>query len=148
MKQTEKKRANPVTGILWKLLLIAFLSLFLYTMVQVSAEMIIDYNKENMNQADAIERCDGYYYDRDFAGLRETMILYDLYDEIYDKYWEVVDGYEDYQYCLQARRALAMGDIQYMDKAEAYEDLVLSNAKNCKFSDNQNILQEFVEAIQ
>lgn len=143
MKHIEKKRSNPIVGILWKLVLIVFLVGMMFSMIPAAMKAIVDYNEEHLNQAETIERCDNYYYDRDFGGLREILTLYDLYTQDYDKYWEAVNGYEDYQYYLQYKRAVAAGNTQYEQPAADYRSKVVSNWENCQFSENQKLLEEF-----
>ncbi|MDD6482216.1 MAG: hypothetical protein PUF65_08155 [Lachnospiraceae bacterium] len=142
------KQKNPIIGIVWKSVLVLYFGMLFYTMIKISVEMIVDYNQDHYNQAESIERCDYDYYNRNFGGLRETLTLNHLHDEIFDKYWEVVDGYEDYVNYVTWQRAANQGVEESSTQVENYRTAVIENSKNCKFSDNQEILDGFVENME
>ena len=40
-----------------------------------------------------LNACNRYYYEGDWASLRDTLIMYELWEEDYQKYWEITDAY-------------------------------------------------------
>lgn len=95
-----------------------------------------------------INRCDEYYYEREYAELLDYMHLYDAYDERYDVYWEVLDAYVDLQE-YQKWQKVSETDIEDARKMEEmYFDRVKEAAKNCHFPQNQKYLDDFVERLQ
>ncbi len=95
-----------------------------------------------------INRCDEYYYEKEYAELLDYMHLYDAYDEKYDVYWEVLDAYVDLKE-YQKWQKVSETDIEDARKMEdMYFDKVKAAAKNCHFPQNQKYLDDFVESLQ
>ena len=62
-----------------------------------------------------MNRCDEYYYEKDYAEMLDYMNLYQMYDEKYDVYWEVVDAYVDLQEYLKLNFLSFCGYCFYLD---------------------------------
>lgn len=128
-----------------KLIVVLF---FLFTLFEMIAMSIEDaawdakyYSKDNM-----IRQCDEEYYDRDFAGLLWYLKLYELYDDDYAIYWEIVNAYNDYVSWHAWKGALESREMQEAVEKEAQARQRLEeNSKNCKFEKNQKILDSFIE---
>ena len=43
-----------------------------------------------------LTNCERDYINRKYDQLYSTLYIYDLYDDTYGKYWEIVKGYQDY----------------------------------------------------
>lgn len=95
-----------------------------------------------------MNRCDEYYYEKDYAEMLDYMNLYQMYDEKYDVYWEVVDAYVDLQEYLKWQKVSEtdIADARKMEKQ--YYDKVMAAAGNCHFPQNQKYLDDFVESLQ
>lgn len=105
----------------------------------------MDYYEED---AQLINRFDGFYYEKKYDELYNTMHLYHTYDAKYDVYWEVLDAYIDSVECLKWRK---VSESQIEDAGEMeqyYYDKVIEAAKNCRFPQNQKYLDDFVESVQ
>jgi len=98
---------------------------------------------EDKDLADVVEICDSYYYEREFAKLRETLILNAAFEDIFDKYWEAVNGYCDYMQYNQWKLTPSEEVI-----TSEYKQTVIDNYENLKFEDNKKILKEYCDAVK
>ena len=82
-----------------------------------------------------MNRCDEYYYEKDYAEMLDYMNLYQMYDEKYDVYlkWQKISETD-------------LADATKMEKQ--YYDKVMAAAGNCHFPQNQKYLDDFVESLQ
>lgn len=143
-----RKMKKPTWGkLILKLAGILFLGMFFVSGLLVLLENVAEGKWED-DTARMIQICDRYYYERDFAGLRDELELYDLYSEAFDPYWEVVDGYNDYLAWIQWSKAAEMGLPDGEKNAAAYERKVYENLQNVKFDSNVSILQGFADQIE
>lgn len=123
---------------------------FLISLIQMIFTSIEDaaWEAEYNSKNNMIRQCDEDYYDRDFAGLLWYLKLYDLYDEDYDIYWEIVNAYNDYVSWHAWKETLESGEMpEAMQKEAEARQKVEENARNCEFTKNQKILNGFVERV-
>ena len=121
-----------------------FLLLFILAGVFALADEIeMNYEYSNKNTGRMITYCDREYYARDFGALRETLTLYDLYGEDFGKYWEVINAYEE----VVNYQAFS-GLDEYKEDADGCLARIESMARECKYQDNQRILDGFLEMVK
>ena len=114
----------------------ALIALVWLLMLLSSVILVISENGDNASKADLIRWCDGSYYDRDYAGLYDTLTLYDLYDEDFAHYWEAVDRYQAYAKYKQWTQA---GDES---KAQRAKEQLQKLAVAPKFPQNSTLLKQ------
>ena len=124
-----------------KTVIAAFLAFILFvfsvTAIYGISEDFVDYGDDT---AAMINNCNRSYYEKDYGYLRDSLTLWGLYSEDFDKYWEICDAYELYVEC-QEYAGLPDGKAQ-LDILRAE----LGNAaQQCRFAENQNRINEFVE---
>ncbi len=95
-----------------------------------------------------INRCDEYYYEKEYAELLDYMHLYDAYGEKYDVYWEVLDVYVDLQEYQKWQKVSETDIADAREMEKQYYDKVITASKNCRFPQNQKYLDDFVESLQ
>ena len=132
-----------VVRIIFKLGFILLGILFWVSMFQVIWEEIID----TTDTATRVRYCDNYYYAKDYVELREELDNSGMEDQVFDKYREVVYGYNDYLQYVQYKKAVAAGHEESKERMEQYCQKVMDNANNCKFEDNKKQLQEYVDKL-
>lgn len=155
----------------YKVNLVAFIiksiAAFLVVLTAISAigvvwEMVID-EAEYSGQEYYLSRCEQLYMDREFSQLYDNMNLYNLTEPEYDKYWELVNGYQDNLLYLSYRSVQEQGkkqvDFAYIngeeestrvhfdaeEKIQFYGNKVRENAENCRFESNERYLAGFAE---
>ena len=95
-----------------------------------------------------MNRCDEFYYEKQYDELFEHMHLYDNYDEKYDVYWEVMDAYVNLQEYLKWKN-VSETDISDASKMQdMYHNRVVNAAISCRFPQNQKYLDDFVEMLE
>lgn len=130
-----------------KLIVAVFFLLSLFEMFSTAIEDAA-WEAEYHSKDHMIRQCDEDYYDRNFAGLLWYLKLYDLYDEDYDMYWEVVNAYNDYVSWHAWKGTLEFGEMpEAVQKEAEARQKVEENARNCEFTKNQRILDGFVEKV-
>jgi len=97
--------------------------------------------------ADVIERCDAVYYEEKYSDLWHDLRLYDAYDENFDVYWEMVNGYRDYMQYKQWVTTPVDKIPESTEMAESYRKKVIENAENCKFDQNKKKLAAYAKEI-
>ena len=137
-KSNEKKPSVVLMG-LKTVLAALILGVFLLFVAGMAGLIGEQYQWTNKDTARMIDQCNRYYYERDLGGLREILCLNDLYGEEYDVYWEAADANSDYYSWLGFFRA---GDTASEQKM--FEQ-IKENAENCSFSQNQKLLDQFVQ---
>lgn len=140
----KKDRKKPsVVKLVIKTVLAVFTALFL---VLLSLEALSEFTDNIVDMEDDIasniDFCNWRYYDRNYAALREELTLYNLYSEDFDKYWEIVDGYEIYLRCLEYRE-LPDGAEQALE----YQQMLERMAADCRFDENRRQLQHYIDAL-
>lgn len=130
-----------IKGLL-KLFAIFLMGCYLYSLGAVLLENITDEAYEK-DKAARINACDRSYFAGNYIELREYLILYDAYDDEYDKYWEMVDGYIDY---MQYKQWKVTDNAS--EQVALYEKKLYDNYTNCKFETNKNELKKYYEAAK
>lgn len=98
-------------------------------------------------KADIVDRCNDYYYDKEYGDLYDYLILYDAYDEAYDVYWEIIDGYVNYIECAKWS-AVSLDDVPDADKMAAlYKEKLQKCIADCKFDKNKRELERFATML-
>ncbi|MCR5716849.1 MAG: hypothetical protein K6G23_08390 [Lachnospiraceae bacterium] len=134
--------------LLLKTLFFAFVMLFGYLSISVLFYQVRDSVTDQTINADQLRWLDTKYYGGDYAGLYSTMILYGLYDdELYQSYWEMIDASQDYYDCMMWNGASQNGYAGAPYKAASYYEQLLYDAANCKYSFNQALIDQLVDAV-
>ncbi len=101
----------------------------------------------SMSMAEKMDMCEECYRDKNYSKMRDSMQLFDAYEESFDVYWEAVNGYADYMQYLQWSNT-AEEDVEGSEEmAEYYREKIIKNAENCKFSGNKKQLEEYANVI-
>lgn len=95
-----------------------------------------------------MNRCDEFYYEKQYDELFEHMHLYDTYDEKYDVYWEVMDAYVDLQEYFKWKNVSETDISDARKMQEMYHNKVVNAAIRCRFPQNQKYLDDFVEMLE
>lgn len=133
--------------VLLKVLCVGIIFLTIYSMANVGIENIIE-SSEEKDMSSYVNACDRYYYEKQYGQLRDYLFLYELYDDTFDVYWEVVNGYCDYIECVQWASAAETGLDGSISIAEQYLQKVAENAENCRFPANEERLCEYVNMLK
>lgn len=107
------------------------------TMMTPDVEQI-EYTEE---QSRIIHECDQYYYEKQYGQLREYLYSNKLYDEPYDAYWEMVNGYTDYIEYVTYKKGINL------QKTEEYKKKVIQNANRCRYEKNQKELDRLKRVV-
>lgn len=127
---------------------IFFVGLFVYGMCWGILNLVEEEDYLDVDTVDMVRWCDDDYYGRNYADLYDMLTLYDLEGETYDKYWDLVNGYIDYQNYIMWEKAEAAGVENAVSYVEEYYNKVESNAVNCKYPLHKPSLQQFFEEIK
>lgn len=95
-----------------------------------------------------MNRCDEFYYEKQYDELFEHMHLYDNYDEKYDVYWEVMDAYVNLQEYLKWKNVSETDISDARKMQDMYHNKVVNAAISCRFPQNQKYLDDFVEMLE
>ena len=104
--------------------------------------------KEGESVASRVESCEIWYSDKDYRNLYRTLKLWKTEEPDFDVYHELMDGYWDYlhyQAYSKIEESSMVEDVA--GNQQYYEKKLMDNAKNCKDSRNQHILDKFTESI-
>ena len=107
------------------------------TMMTPDVEQI-EYTEE---QSRIIHECDQYYYEKQYGQLREYLYSNKLYDEPYDVYWEMINGYADYIEYVTYKKGINL------QKTEEYKKKVIQNANRCRYEKNQKELDRLKRVV-
>lgn len=120
--------------------LIAFvLFIFSLTAIYGISEDFVDYGDDT---AAMINNCNRSYYEKDYGYLRDSLTLWGLYSEDFDKYWEICDAYDLYIQCFEYA-GLPNGKSR-LNVLQAE----LGNMKQqCRFAENQGRLDQFYSEV-
>lgn len=119
---------------------------FLYGMCY-GVFMLADDDYDDVSEKDLIRWCDDDYYARDYDRLYETLSLYDLSGERYDKYWDLVNSYICYENYLMWEKAEAAGINNATEHMEEYYDLLNQSAETCAYPLHKETIEGFVKEI-
>ncbi len=148
-KQIAKRQHKPsMADMIAKVIVILILGGMYICLALVALDEAADYDFADNNMTRYTSGCDEYYYTKKYGQLLGYMKLYDLYKPEFDKYWEIVDGYGDFLQYEQYERAEEMGMEGASEQVAYYKEKLAENAKNCKFPENQERLDEFVSEVQ
>ncbi len=122
---------------------------FIWILLAVSSISIMweDANDDYGTDAYILNYCDVYYYEKQYDELYEHLRLQKAYSDIYDKYWEVVDVYIDYQEYKKWQKVSEEDIANARQKEDEYRQKVTNAAKKCEFPQNQKYLDDFVEML-
>lgn len=145
MQKKEKQLKSSVfnksllaTGLLFVLIVVVYSIIF----------GVVFGEYDDNDKADYVNWCNRYYYAKEYGSLLEELQLFNLYDEEFDIYWEITDGYRDY---IEYEQWSSVTDEELpgsSQKAEEYRQKVIDDVKNCEFEANRERLQEFVDKIR
>lgn len=148
MMKRNAKKPSVIKMIIKSIFVVSMTVGWLFTAVSLVWMVFEEGTDYHNSDAYRINRCDEYYYEKDYAKLLDYMNLYKTYDETYDVYWEVLDAYVDLQEYLKWKKVSEadMADARKMEKQ--YYDKVMEAAGNCRFPQNQKYLDDFAESLQ
>lgn len=141
-----KEKKKMIRGLVLRICLCLVLGLLLWDLLAV----FLDQASEGVWEKDTgrmVSICDRYYYDRNYSDLREQLELFDLYGTEFGKYWEAVEGYQDYLNVLQWTRAEEMGLPQSQGQAVFWRQKLESLARQPEYAENQGIFRSLVEQL-
>ncbi len=141
-----KEKKKMIRGLVLRICLCLVLGLLLWDLLAV----FLDQASEGVWEKDTgrmVSICDRYYYDRNYCDLREQLELFDLYGTEFGKYWEAVEGYQDYLNVLQWTRAEEMSLPQSQDQAVFWRQKLESLARQPEYAENQGIFRSLVEQL-
>ena len=136
--------------IVWGLILRIALCLALALILWGVLTMFLDQASEGTWEKDTgrmVSICDSYYYDRDYAALRDELELFELYGEEFGKYWEAVRGYQAYLNGLQWSRAEEMDLPRSQGQARVWREQLEVLAAQPEYGENQSIFRNLVEQL-
>lgn len=148
MKKSRKKREPSVFRIACKFLVCLLLIALLYYEAVFTIAFVVENNYDQRDMANKIQMCDEYYYKKQYGKLKESLELYELYDDHFDVYWEAVKGNSDYLQYLQWSKTDPSIVKDSAARAESYRQKVQDNGENCRFEKNQKQLDWYMERIQ
>ena len=130
-----------------KIIISILLIIFIILSLKFLLFAVVEHNEFNQymdigDNADHVNVCDNCYYNGEYGVLYDTLCLYDMYGEKYNQYWEIVNGYIDYEDYLMYHNA---GNEE---KASELKAKVLDNFNNCNYNDNKRILEKYKNAIE
>ncbi len=135
-----KVKAPETWKIIIKLLIAVSMTLFfviIFFGILDDIKERYDYTSKDISRM--LDSCSEDYYRNDYSRLKDTLTLYDLYDERFSKYWEICDAYEAYM------------DYKIEMNTEEDESLPLQKLKDLKentvFSDNRKIMDSLLAEI-
>lgn len=129
-----------------RIIAIFFAGFFLYGMCYGVFMLADDY--DDVSEKDLIRWCDDDYYARDYGRLYETLSLYDLNGEQYDKYWDLVNAYIYYENYLMWEKAEAAGLDHAAEHMEEYYDLLYQSAETCAYPLHKGTIEDFMKEIE
>lgn len=141
-----KNKRKMVKGLILRIVLCLVLALLLWGVLATFLDQVSEGTWER-DTGRMVRICDRYYYDRDYAELREQLELFDLYGEEFEKYWEAVQGYQDYLNVIQWSRAAEMDLPQSQGQAEAWREKLEFLAAQPEYAENQSIFQGLLEQL-
>lgn len=115
------------------------LFLFGAATISIISEDFVDYGDDT---AEMINNCNRYYYNKEYGDLRDSLDLWGLYSEEFDKYWEICDAYELYVECYEYA-----GLEDGTDKVKLLQAQLGTMAQQCRFAENQNRLNQFYSDV-
>ncbi|MBQ9765283.1 MAG: hypothetical protein IJW18_03690 [Lachnospiraceae bacterium] len=124
-------------------LLYMFVNIMIFTIFYM--DEVGDYDD---NLAYQVDGCNRYYYQKEYAELRDYLMLYNSYEDEFDMYWEIVDGYADYRQYLQWLQTPEDRVQGSSEMATMYKQRVIDNALNCRFEQNRAQLTKYAEEIK
>ncbi len=148
-----------------------FLCIFiLFMLIGIAIELpsSVRYELKYSGKEYHLSNCERDYIDRNYEELYSTLFIYNLYDDAYGKYWEIVKGYEDYVMYTNYKNLLDMGieqenlEISENEKdyreavqvefdaaqlCEKYRKKVLQDARDCKYQENERYFNEITAKL-
>ncbi len=141
-----KEKRKLLRGLVLRIALCLVLALILWGVLA----MFLDQVSEGTWEKDTgrmVSICDRYYYDRNYAELRDELELFDLYGEEFGKYWEAVQGYQTYLNVIQWSRAEKMDLPEAQGQTEAWREKLEALAEQPEYGENQAIFQSLVDQL-
>lgn len=140
------KKQPTALGIIIKSLILSFL-VFILGGIMIFTITYVFIGDYETSEADIVNGCNGYYYEKEYGELRNYLLLFDAFGENYDMYWEIVDGYGDYMQYVQWSSTSEDDVSGSSEMAEHYRKKVEENVNNCKFSQNEEQLRVYLDEV-
>lgn len=139
-------RVYPFRSI-WRLALLLVMLFFLVSFYMNLAPKI-DVMVKDQTHEEVISSCETkYYFLKDYAGIGNTLFLYDAVEPEFDQYWEIFDVYDDYTSYLLWYKASEEFDHKtesYKTLAAYYEDRVQTVYDETIYDENRGIIKGFI----
>lgn len=140
----------PSVGTLLKKIAILVLILggIIVSVIFICTLLLKEFEEDDDSLSYKNSLCRTYYDDEQYGQLYYILTSSNLYDEEYEVYWEIVNGYIDY---MEYGKWLNVTEEQISGSTEKiayYRQKVIDNAKNCKYQQNKQQLNEYVDMIK
>lgn len=145
---TSEYRVSIIKVIIKILIALFLIGLWICIALYCIEEVTDDDEVYFRSDAYMINKCDDYYYEREYFELYKYMLNNEAYDEIFDVYWEVADAYIDLQEYLKWKNVSTIDMQEAREMEQMYKEKVLNYAKNPAFPQNQKPLNELVEMLE
>ena len=143
-------------------------SLIMLVGIAIELPSCIRYELKYSGKEYNLSNCERKYINRDYEELYNILCIYDLYDDIYGKYWEIVKGYQDYCIYVNYKNMLEQGteqvklevpeneeeyigavqvEFDVAGMCEKYRRKVLQDARDCKYPDNERYFNEITAKL-
>lgn len=129
------------------LLFVISFSLFM-TLIITLGNIFGSKYKYNTSKAEIIGMCNRSYSDRNYGDLYDILLLYDAYDDQFDVYWEMVDGYNNYIEYVKWSEADAKGVADAAVMASSYKEKLKECIDNCTSDRNKKELEKFANKMK
>ena len=139
-KFTDRKKPSTAKLVIKTIIAVIIGLFFIMTAFSAIAAISEDFVDYGDDTAAMINSCNRSYYEKDYSELRDTLILFELYDDDFDKYWEICSAYEQYVFCRQY--SFVEGGADQMDY---HRDRLLEMTLRCRNADNTNRIRQLYE---
>lgn len=153
MEQNSKKRGFPsVPRFLLKLFILVVLVLVLAAEIvsTLREKNVISRDERNYEDRYSISYYEEKYFRKQYASLYFSLTIYDYPkdDELYGRYWEVVEAYIHLLNYKDYHSAATRGLIEAEPKAVEERKLLQRALENVKFEENEPKIREMLESIE
>ena len=139
-KKNARKMPTAAKLVIKTVIAVAMGLFFLFMAVGTVATVAEEYLEYRDDTAAMINACNRSYYEKDYAELLDSLILWELYQDEFDKYWEVCGAYQELTLCQQ-----------YSLLEDGAEELLYHRSRlmdisvNCRNEDNVNRIKQMYE---
>lgn len=136
------------SGKLWIVIKsVVIYALFNLLILLVVATIAVTIENTSYGSRDGMESCKVYYDKGEYENLYETLIIYNCYDEEYDMYWEMSDGYNMYADALTYKTGTVRGIEGARAEYDRREKKFRAYIDGCSYDDNAKRLNMLLEEL-